>query len=50
MVYAILHERCYTKIELCPYGVGMVTLDVGLAMTTKDMLVKQGILHTDILN
>ena len=37
------------KLDLTPYDVGMVVLDVGLAMATKDMLVKQGILPADIL-
>ena len=37
------------KLDFAPYDVGMVILDVGLAMATKDMLVKQGILPADIL-
>ena len=37
------------KLDLEPYDVGMVVLDVGLAMATQDMLVKQGILSADIL-
>ena len=37
------------KLDLAPYDAGMVVLDVGLAMATKDMLVKQGILPADIL-
>jgi hypothetical protein len=31
------------------YDVGIVVLDVGLAMATKDMLIKQGIIPADIL-
>ena len=37
------------KLDFAPYDIGMVVLDVGLAMATKDMLVKQGILPADIL-
>jgi len=37
------------KLDFAPYDVGMVVLDVGLAIATKDMLVKQGILPADIL-
>ena len=37
------------KLDFVPYDIGMVVLDVGLAMATKDMLVKQGILPADIL-
>ena len=37
------------KLDFAPYDVGMVVLDVGLAMATKDVLVKQGILPADIL-
>ena len=37
------------KLDFVPYDVGMVVLDVGLAMYTKDMLVKQGIIPADIL-
>ena len=37
------------KFDFAPYDVGMVVLDIGLAMATKDMLVKQGILPADIL-
>ena len=32
------------KFDFAPYDLGMVVLDIGLAMATKDMLVKQGIL------
>ena len=37
------------KLDFAPYDVGVVVLDVGLAMATKDVLVKQGILPADIL-
>ena len=37
------------KLDFAPYDVGMVILDVSLAMATKDMLVKQGIIPEDIL-
>ena len=37
------------KFDFAPYDIGMVVLDIGLAMATKDMLVKQGILPADIL-
>lgn len=38
------------KLDFTGYDFGMVMLDVGLAMATKDMLVKQGIIPADILN
>ena len=37
------------KLDLTPRDIGMVMLDVILAMATKDALVKQGILPPDIL-
>jgi hypothetical protein len=37
------------KLDFTGYDVGMVVLDVGLAMATKDMLIKQGIIPADIL-
>ena len=37
------------KLDFVPYDVGMVVLDVSLAMSTKDMLVKQGVIPADIL-
>ena len=37
------------KLDFAPYDLGMVALDVGLAMFTKDMLVKQGLIPDDIL-
>lgn len=37
------------KLDFELYDAGMVILDVGLAMATQDMLVKQGILPADIL-
>ena len=53
MGYAALGKKitkgATPKLDFVPYDVGMVILDVGLAMATKDMLVKQGILPADIL-
>ena len=37
------------KLEFTARDVGLVVLDVGLAMAMKDMLVKQGIIPADIL-
>ena len=37
------------KLDLTPRDIGMVVLDVTLAMATKDTLVKQGLLPTDII-
>lgn len=37
------------KLDFTPRDVGMVVVDVALAMATKDMLIKQGILPADIL-
>ena len=37
------------KLDFAPYDLGMVILDMGLAMFTKDMLVKQGLIPDDIL-
>ena len=37
------------KLDFALYDVGMVILDVSLAMATKDMLVQQGIIPADIL-
>ena len=37
------------KIDFTPRDVGMVILDVALAMTTKDALIKQGIIPADIM-
>ena len=42
-------KKATPKLDLALYDAGMVVLDVGLAMATKDMLVKQGILPADIL-
>ena len=53
MGYAALGKKIMKgatpKLDFAPYDVGMVILDVGLAMATKDMLVKQGILPAEIL-
>ena len=37
------------KLDFTPRDIGMVVSDVALAMATKDMLIKQGILPPDIL-
>ena len=37
------------KLDFTPRDVGMVMLDVALAMGTKDVLIKQGIIHADIM-
>ena len=37
------------KLDFAPRGVGMVILDVALSMTTKDVLIKQGVLPPDII-
>ena len=37
------------KLDFNPHDIGMVVSDVALAMATKDMLIKQGILPPDIL-
>ena len=42
-------KRATPKLDFDPYDLGMVILDVGLAMFTKDMLVKQGLIPDDIL-
>ena len=37
------------KLDFTPRDVGMVVVDVSLAMVTKDMLIKQGIIPADIM-
>ena len=37
------------KLDLTPRDIGMVVVDVALAMATKDMLVKQGLIPSDIM-
>ena len=37
------------KLDLTPRDVSMVVVDVALAMATKDMLIKQGLISADIL-
>ena len=37
------------KLDFTPRDVGMVGVDVALAMATKDMLIKQGLIPADIL-
>ena len=37
------------KLDPTPRDVGMVVLDVALAMATRDLLIKQGIIPTDIM-
>ena len=38
-----------TKLAFTPRDVGMVVLDVALAIGTKDLLIKQGIVPADIM-
>ena len=38
-----------TKLDFTPRDVGMVVVDVALAMATKDMLIKQGLIPAEIL-
>ena len=38
-----------TKLDFTPRNVGMVVVYVALAMATKDMLIKQGLIPADIL-
>ena len=38
------------KLSLTLYDAGMVVADLTLAMITKDMLIKQGIIPADITN
>lgn len=37
------------KLDFTPRDAGMLVLEVGLAMATKDWLVKQGIVPSDIM-
>ena len=37
------------KLDYTPRDLGMIVVDVALAMATKDMLVKQGIIPSDIM-
>ena len=37
------------KLDFTPRDVGMIVVDVALAMATKDMLIKQGLISADIL-
>lgn len=37
------------KLDIKPRDVGMVVVDVALAMATKDMLIKQGLIPADIM-
>jgi len=37
------------KLDFAPRDIGMMVVDVALAMATKDMLIKQGILPPDIM-
>ena len=38
-----------SKLDFAPHDVGMVILDIALAMTTKDVLIKQGIIPANIM-
>jgi len=37
------------KVDLNINDIGMLTIDILLAMATKDMLVKQGIIPADVM-
>ena len=37
------------KLDFSTYDTGMMILDIGLALATKDMLIKQGLIPADIL-
>ncbi|MEW8318352.1 MAG: hypothetical protein AB2660_18845 [Candidatus Thiodiazotropha sp.] len=37
------------KLDFTPRDVGMVIVDVALAMATKDVLIKQGLIPADIM-
>ena len=37
------------RVDFSPADVGMLTVNIGLAMATRDMLIKQGILPADII-
>ena len=37
------------KLDLTPRDIGMVVVDVALAMATKDVLIKQGLIPADIM-
>ena len=37
------------KLDFTPRDVGMIVEDVALAMATKDILIKQGLIQADIL-
>ena len=53
MVYARLGKMTMggspPKLDFTPRDADMVVLDVALAMTTKDLLIKQGVLPPDII-
>ena len=38
-----------TKLDFAPRDVGLVVLDVAVAMGTKELLIKQGIIPADIM-
>jgi len=42
-------EEPRLKLDLTGRDVGMLVVDVTLAMATKDMLIKQGIIPADIM-
>ena len=37
------------KLDLMPRDVGMIVLDIALAMSTKNVLIRQGLIPADIL-
>jgi len=38
-----------TKLDYTPRDIGMILVDVTLALATKDMLIKRGIIPSDIM-
>jgi len=44
-----LFKRPAPKVDFNISDIGMLSIDILLAMTTKDMLVKQGIITDDIM-
>ena len=53
MGYAQLEKKfmkgATPKLDFTAYDIGMVIINVGLAMASKDLLVKQGIIPANIL-
>ena len=45
----VIKSAVQPKLDFGGYDMAMVVLDVGLALATRDLLIKQGILPSDIL-